>query len=43
MNKVPVVPYESLIPHTDEFINTILLEDDFEIRSDSVNEYDPKW
>jgi hypothetical protein len=32
LNKVPVTPYESLVPYTDEFIHTILLEDDFAVK-----------
>lgn len=44
MNNVPVSPYESLVPYTDEFINTILLEDDFEIKADSTKKvFDDKW
>jgi hypothetical protein len=36
LNKVPVTPYESLVPYTDEFIHTILLEDDFAVKWDSI-------
>lgn len=45
MNKVPVSPYESLVPYTDECINTILFEDDFEIKSDSTKKFpdDKRW
>ena len=45
MNNVPVSPYESLVPYTDEFINTILFEDDFEVKSDSTKKLsdDKRW
>jgi len=43
MNKIPIKPYEFLVPHTDEFINTVLSDEDFEVKADSTNkDYDGK-
>jgi len=34
--EVPTAPYEKYMPYTEDFVNTILAEDDFESDWDSI-------
>lgn len=38
ISKAPTKPYEFLVPYTDNFIHTVLSDEDFEVKADSTEE-----